>query len=728
MGSKSGKRPGPVAPKRHFSKAGEAPAKPSGKKAGKVRGRKAAKKKTRAPKNIFSAAFSWILRKIFRTIWWIGWRGFWIGVIILAAMTGFYYIQLPPAVEQVDGRVSGSVTMLDKDGKVFAWRGAQFGGLITPQTVSPFVKDAVVATEDKRFYHHFGVSPRGILSAIRINLSEGRGPLQGNGGSTITQQVAKILCLGHKFQPSSGISKHAFEAECRRTTLTRKLMEVPFAFAMELKYTKDEILMIYLNRAYLGAGAQGFEAASQRYFGKSAKNDSPAESALLAGLLVAPSYYAPTRNLARANQRAAVVLGLMRSQGYLNDQQYRDALANPAKLSGAAKSLAGGYFADWVMDAAPSMFVKASKEDVVIKTTYDARLQQAAEDALTYVFQNDVKAGSKAQAAIVVMSADGAVRAMVGGRKLDGAGLFNRATQAQRQTGSAFKPFVYGAALDLGWRYDSIIEDAPITINIPGSGPWSPRNYSGKFLGPLPLTKALAYSLNTVAVRLTEDVGRPAVRKVAHDFGLTGRLAQGPALALGASESSLLEMTGAYAGILNGGTSVKPYGLTELSLKGDTAPFMANSRAIGERVISQQADRQLVYMMNQVSEIGSGRRARLPDRKIAAKTGTTQGARDAWFIGFTADYVAGVWMGYDDNSKLTGVTGGGLPAEIWKQTMLRVDQGVPPRPLPMIDPNNNNIPPATRGKIAPTSATPKRDPAQSIIDDVLGAIFGRRRQ
>ncbi len=720
MGFRGGKKPGSVTPRRAPSGGGSQrpPDSPPGKKR--------RRKKKQPPRDIFSRAFRWLLGKILRLLWWFGWRIGWLLVIVVGAMTGYYYVLLPPAVDQIDGRARGSVTMLDKDGKVFAWRGAQFGGIITPDTVSPYVKEAVIATEDKRFYHHFGISPRGILSAIRINLAAGRGPLQGNGGSTITQQVAKILCLGHNYQPSSGISQRAFQAECRRATIGRKLMEVPFAFALELKYTKDQILMIYLNRAYLGAGAQGFEAASQRYFGKSARDDTPAEAALLAGLLVAPSYYAPTRNLARANARASVVLGLMQDQGYLTPAQVAAARANPARLSGAAQSQAGGYFADWAMEAAPSVFVKASKADVVMKTTFDPRIQQAAEDALTSVFDSKLRKGSKAQAAIVVMSADGAVRAMVGGRKLDGAGLFNRATQAERQTGSSFKPFVYAAALDLGWRYDSIIDDTPLTINIPGSGPWTPRDYSGKFLGPVSLTKALAYSLNIPAVRLSEDVGRDAVRTVAHGFGINSQLATGPALALGASESSLLEMTGAYAGILNGGTSVRPYGLLSLSLKGDKAPFMEQSVGMGERVISEQADRELIYMMSQVAKIGTARRAQLPDRPIAAKTGTTQGARDAWFIGFTADYVAGVWMGYDDNSKLTGVTGGGLPAEIWKQTMLRVDKGVPPRPLPMFDPSRDTLPPATRGQ-QPTPLA-RDTQAHNILTDVLGAIFGRPRR
>jgi penicillin-binding protein 1A len=726
--TKSGRgKPPLVAPKREMA---EAPArrrasgakKPTGSGSG-AKG-KAPRRKARRKHGVVVSLILWIWRSFWRALWWATWRVTGLAVIAMSIWVGYYYVQLPPAVEQVDGRVRGSVTMLDRNGDVFAWRGEQFGGLIRTDNVSPDLKNAVVATEDKRFYRHFGISPRGIASAIRINLSEGRGPFQGHGGSTITQQVAKIICLGENYDPSSGLTEAEFEADCRRSTITRKLTEVPFALAMELKYSKDEILMIYLNRAYLGAGAQGFEAASQRYFGKSAGALNASEAAMLAGLLVAPSYYAPTRDLARARERANVILGLMADQGYLTPAELADAKKHPAALSEAAAARAGGYFADWIMETGPSFLTKATTEDVVIRTTYDQRIQTAAEEAMDLVFETKVKKGSEAQAAIVVMSADGAVRAMVGGRTTKAAdGQFNRATMAFRQTGSTFKPFVYAAALDLGYRYDSIITDEPITIDVPGSGPWSPKNYSNDYKGPITLTQALSYSINTVAVKLAQDVGLEAVRQVAQDFGIASDLAAGPALALGASEATLIEMTGAYAGILNGGSSVTPYGLVELKLQGDDEPLMGMDGGIGERVITERAARQLVYMMNQASVIGTAQRARLPGREIAAKTGTTQGARDAWFIGFSADYVVGVWMGYDDNSKLTGVTGSGLPAEIWREAMVRIEDGRPAHPLPMIDPTVEALPPATRGERPPVV---HEDPAQTILDDLLGAIFGRR--
>lgn len=625
---------------------------------------------------------------LWRMVWGVLWRVTAVGALILGCVVFYFYAQLPPVTDLLDGRARGSVTMLDREGKVFAWRGETFGGQITADTVSPHLLNAVVATEDKRFFWHLGVSPRGIISAIRINLSEGRGPFEGNGGSTITQQVAKLLCLGVTYDPAQWKSEAAYESDCRSGGVWRKIKEVPFAMAMEAKYSKKEILTIYFNRAYLGAGARGFEAAAQRYFGKSAANVTPAEAAMLAGLLKAPSTYAPTGNIQRARDRAAVVIGLMHDQGYLTDAEAKDALDHPAELGKAAKQESGGFFADWVMETTPDYLARDTTEDVVIETTLDQALQAKTEAALKWVFENKVKAGSKAQAAVVVMSSDGAVRAMVGGRNLPQAGDFNRATQALRQTGSAFKPFIYAVAMDLGYSPMDYVDDSPWSIYVPGSGEYAPKNYDGKFKGMITLTQALAESRNIPAVKIQELVGRDLVKKVATEFGAATNLADGPALALGAGESTLIDMTGAYAGILNGGSSVKPYGLMALKLKDDNEVLFGQGGGIGERVISEKAAHALIYMMTQVIEQGTGRRARLDGREAAGKTGTTNSARDAWFVGFTADYVAGVWIGYDDNTPLTGVTGGGLPAEIWHEVMTRINEGVEAKPLPSEIPPN----------------------------------------
>ncbi len=670
----------------------------------------------------------WPFRFALRILWALSWRGAVLVALLLAGATAYNYAGLPDMATLADGRARGSVTLQDRDGQTFAWRGDNFGGLVTLEGVSPNLANAVIASEDKRYYAHFGVSPRGIAGAMRTNLAAGRGPFSGGGGSTITQQVAKLLCLGQDWDPTLGMTEAAFEADCRAGSVWRKVKEIPYALALELKFTKQEVLAIYLNRAYLGAGARGFAAASQRYFGTSVADLDPQQAAMLSGLLPAPSYYAPTSDLSRAQDRAATVLRLMRDQGYLTEAGFAQAVANPATLSPAARQDTGGYFADWVMSDGPDFLTGDTTEDVLVRTTLDQRIQNAAEEALAEVFATKVRDGSEAQAAIVVMSADGAVRAMVGGRNTRGGGQFNRAIQAVRQTGSSFKPFVYAAALDLGMRFDDYILDAPLTLDIPGSGAWSPENYTRSYSGEVTLTDSLARSLNTSTVRLSEQVGRDVVRKVATEFGIDSDLAAGPALALGVSESTLLEMTGAYAGILNGGTSVTPYGLTSLTLRGDQAPLLDHESGLGERVIQDGAARQLVYMMFRGVEDGTGQRAKLPGgRPAAGKTGTTQGARDAWFIGFTGDYVAGVWMGYDDNSPLTGVTGGGLPAEIWQAAMTRIHDGLPVTPLPMIDALREARPVPQPLPQAPAPQPQERQPdmAERILMDVLGGIFRR---
>ncbi len=700
-----------------------------------------------------------LIRFVLRMIWVITWRTAFVLGLILAGAVFYFYTQLPPFTELIDGRVRGSVTMLDRYDKVYAWRGEQFDSITDIDQVSKFAKDAVIATEDRRFYWHLGISPRGVASAMRINMAEGRSALSGHGGSTLTQQTAKLLCLGVVYDPASGMSEADYEADCRRTTIGRKLREAVFALAMEMKYTKDEILVIYFNRAYLGASTRGFEAAAQRYFGVPASALDPSQSAMLAGLLKAPTRFAPTNSLKRAQERAETVVKLMYEQGYLTEKERDYAVAHPARLSEAAQARAGGYFADWVMNTGPSYLLEDTTEDVIVKTTLDPAIQNSAEEAMQFIFQEKVKGDSEAQAAIVVMSADGAVRAMVGGRETRVSGAFNRATMAKRQTGSSFKPFVYATAMDLGYSPLATVVDEPFCMAIRGQPDYCPKNYTREFEGRITLTRALADSLNIPAVRVSETVGRDNVRKVASEFGIDNALATGPSLALGVSESTLLEMTGAYAGILNGGRSVKPYGVTELRLNGEDEALMGAGGGYGERVISEKAARNLVYMMNQVIESGTGRRAKLGDRPAAGKTGTTQAARDAWFIGFTADYVTGVWLGYDDNTPLTGVTGGGLPAEIWHEAMMRITEGMPINPLPMDIPQQATQPvtqdpnlaaqqgtgapaPDTGGIGAPEAAAPAQpaQPAQEaqpqrqrrqgnigerILRDV-GSLFGRR--
>ena len=711
--SGSGKKRPPLVADRRYAAKPAAQKKAAPKKAAPAK-RKVSRKRTK-PRGFIG----WLLtpfRWLFRLIWAFTWR---IGLVVGLIIGGFSFYfasQMPAAADLIDQRARGSVTMTDLAGDVFAWRGDQFGGMVTTDTVSPNLHNAVVATEDKRFYRHFGISPRGVASAVRINLREGRGPLSGNGGSTITQQTAKLLCLGVPFDPSKWETEAAYEADCRQSSLWRKAREAVFSVGMEIAYTKAEILTIYLNRAYLGAGSRGFEAAAQRYFGISAAEVNPPQAAMLAGLLTAPSANAPTRNLQRAQNRADVVIGLMEDQGYITPRQANDARANPATLSDAARASSGGFFADWVMNSGPEFFTRNTTEDVIIRTTLDQRIQGAAEDALISVFENDVREGSEAQAAIVVMSADGAVRAMVGGRNISATGAFNRATQALRQTGSAFKPFIFAAALDLGRSPYDLINDAPTCWTRRGSPQWCPENYDREFKGPVTMVQALAESRNIPAILISEDVGRELVSNVASGFGVKGDLAAGPALALGVSESTLLDMTGAFAGILNGGSAVTPYGLTDLRFLGDNSSLMdAQGAGIGERIIGENAARQLTWMMTKVVEEGTGRRARIDGWQIAGKSGTTQGSRDAWFIGFTGDYVTGVWMGYDDNSRLSGVTGGGLPATIWRETMIRILDGMQPTPLPMMIPQR----PASTGILESQGGEVLDEAILNLLDNIL---------
>ncbi len=713
--SGNGKKKAPLVAERRY------PAKPAGKKAAPKKKAKPAARRKAAPKrpNKPRGLIGWLLlpfRWAFRLIWAFTWRIGLVTALIIAGFSFYFASQMPAMEELIDQRARGSVTMTDLTGKVFAWRGDQFGGMVTAETVSPHLHNAVVATEDKRFYRHLGLSPRGIASAVRINLREGRGPLSGHGGSTITQQTAKLLCLGVPYDPAKWESETAYEDDCRRSSLWRKAKEAVFALGMEIAYSKEDILTIYLNRSYLGAGSRGFEAAAQRYFGISAAEVNPAQAAMLAGLLKAPSTTAPTANLSRAQERAAIVVGLMEDQGYLSPTDAAVAIASPATLSEAARARTGGFFADWVMESGPEFFTRDTTEDVIIRTTLDQDIQAAAEEALISVFENEVREGSEAQAAIVVMSADGAVRAMVGGRNIKATGAFNRATQALRQTGSAFKPFIYAAALDLGMSPYAMVDDQRTCWSRRGSADWCPENYDRKFAGPVTLLDALAQSRNIPAILVSEEVGRELVRNVASGFGIQGDMAAGPALALGVSESTLIDMTGAYAGILNGGSAVIPYGLTDLRIQGDDASLMdASSSGIGERIISEGAARQLTWMMTKVVEQGTGQRARIDGWQIAGKTGTTQGARDAWFIGFTGDYVTGVWMGYDDNKPLSGVTGGGLPATIWHETMVRVLAGKTPTALPVMVPQQ----PAATSVLQSEGGEVVDDDISNLLDNIL---------
>ena len=626
-----------------------------------------------------------IIRSTLQLVWAFGWRLFLVFGIILAGTTWFYYLGLPDKIDSDDSRSKGSITFLDRDNRAFYWWGEQLDLLHSTSEVSPQLVQAIIATEDQSYYSHWGISPRGIIGAIWINLREGRGAFEGHGGSTITQQASKLICYNIPFNPNKWETPRHYERDCRKVTLWRKLKEVPFALAMELKYTKDEILLMYMNRAYLGSGATGFQAASRRYFDKNANDLNLSESTLLAGLLSAPSRYTPTKNLNEAQRRARIVAVLMQEQGYIDPEEVASVRNRPAQLSSGASNQSGGHLVDWILQIVPNFLVNLSINDVVIETTYDPKVQKALEDAAEEMFTTKIYEGSGVEIAMVTMSRDGSVRGMVGGKNVKNAGFFNRAVSAKRQTGSLFKSIVFAAGLESGLRYDDIFDDKEIQIRFENKV-WSPKNYNSEYFGQVPLVEALSRSLNSVAVKILLHSGREKVASIAKDLGIESDLIDGPSLALGTSEATLLEMTGAYAGILNGGWPVEPFGVKEIRFRGENEPIFQNDSRLGERVINGESSRQLIYMLNQVVETGTGKRAAFLNWEVAGKTGTTQKARDAWFIGFTSEYVTGVWMGYDDNTPLKGVTGGGLPAELWRMAMEKMHEGLEPVRLPMINP------------------------------------------
>ena len=596
---------------------------------------------------------------------WLLFRLFLVGCFVFCFLVLYFYLIIPEISELLDGRDKGSVEIRDLNGINFASRGRQFSNDLTPQNIPKLIHDSIIAVEDKRFYSHLGISPRGILSAIRINLEEGRSPFKGHGGSTITQQVSKLICLGK--------TEIKNDLECRRQTLGRKIIEIPFSFALELKFTKKEILSIYVNRVYLGGGANGFEAAAYRYFRKKSHNLNLSEAAMLSGLLTAPSKFSPVNRIDLARERGSIVLRLMREQGYISESEYLDANSRPAKLHPQAQKKIGEDFANWIIRNAPDSLSNDTTEDIVINTTFDPKIQIVVEKAYKNILSDRLKADSKAQIAIVVMEKNGAVRAIVGGRELkESKNYFNRATQAKRQPGSAFKPFVYATALDLGYSPFSIANDRRLSVKVPGFKEYSPKNYNDKYIGSTTLINALSNSINTIAVELGNSIGYGRIKDTAKNFGIGSEISLNPSMSLGTSEVSLIELTSAYAGILNKGISIKPFGLKELSLKGDGFTIIEHKAYLGNRVISEGASEALIYMLSQVIEKGTGVRAKIKDWGLAGKTGTTQNARDAWFLGFSSEYVVGVWMGKDDNTPLEGVTGGTLPAEIWRSIMLNL--------------------------------------------------------
>jgi len=576
-------------------------------------------------------------------------------VLTLAGMMVYYTVVFPDPLALRNNDRAPLIQILARDGSTLAERGAAHE-YVRLSDLPKLIPAAVVATEDRRFFDHYGIDPVGTLRAMFANLRAGR---FAQGGSTLTQQLAKNLFL------------------TQERTLTRKIAELGLALWLEVRLSKEEILELYLNQCYFGSGAYGVAAASQRYFGKPARNLNLAEAAVIAGLLKAPSKYSPATNPDGARDRGRVVLSSMVDAGFISEEQEKTALGQPldfvdAKTTAAASDT--GYVVDYILDQMPPISNMAEGH-LIVQTTLDKALQRSAQSILKATLAKKGAAFGASQAALVVLDKEGGIRAMVGGRDY-AESQFDRAVKAKRQPGSAFKPFVYLAALEHGMTPDTVAYDAPITI-----GGWSPKNDNGKYAGELTLRQALAQSVNTVAVRLNQDVGQGRTIDVARRFGIRSDLHEGPSLALGTSEVTLLEMTGAYAVFSNGGSAVEPHIISQIRFSTGRVVYVSPPPRT-DRVASLDEIGAMNDMLNAVVVSGTGRRAGLTDQPAAGKTGTTQDFRDAWFIGYTSYLTTGVWVGNDNGKPMIRTTGGSLPAEIWNQVMRVAHQGKAPAPLP----------------------------------------------
>lgn len=614
---------------------------------------------------------------IFRLVKWCFVLAIW-GAIAIAGYVGYVALRMPQASTWDIPQRPPNVRIIDRNGFLIANRGTTGGEALSLKEMSPWIPKAVVAIEDRRFYDHYGVDPIGIARAMVTNIIHSRSK---QGGSTLTQQLAKNLFLSPD------------------RTLERKVQEALLALWLEHKYTKDQILEMYLNRVYLGSGAYGVEAASRRYFGKSAKDVDLMEAATLAGLLKAPSRLSPARDPKAANDRAKLVLAAMKEEGMVNDAEVVMAEAEPMARAESYWTGSENYVADQVVQQLPFLIGETDK-DIVVETTLDMTLERAAEEAIRTQISENGEKRDVSQGALVSIDKSGAIRAMVGG--VDYAqSQFNRATDAKRQPGSTFKPFVYLAALEAGRTPNTIRNDAPVRI-----GNWTPRNYGGKYMGEVTLTTALSHSLNSVAAQLIMEVGTDKVIEVAHRLGIHSALSDNASIALGTSEVSLLELTGAFVPFANGG--YKPQ-LRLISKVED-----ANGKTIydfGEITANRVVEPDIVGMMNamleQTVENGTARKAAI-DRPSAGKTGTSQDFRDAWFIGYTTDYVTGIWFGNDDGHPMKTISGGSLPVRAWKSYMTVAEKSLPVSPLP----GNYNLQNAVPGgnDILPESEQPSTTP------------------
>ncbi|WP_319532951.1 transglycosylase domain-containing protein [uncultured Cohaesibacter sp.] len=597
-----------------------------------------------------------IMGRLFRVVrellYWSVIAGLW-GGIIAGCILLWYGAQLPKSTEWRIPDRPPNIQILSLDGALVANRGETGGQQVRLSSLPPYLPDAVVAIEDHRFYSHFGFDPVGFTRAMVTNVVRGR---LSQGGSTLTQQLAKNLFLEHK------------------RTIERKVQELILALWLETKFTKDEILEMYLNRVYFGSGATGVDAAARTYYNKPASMLTLSEAATIAGLLKAPSRLAPNRNPKDARERAKLVLAAMAREGFITEEEQKLALTQSVNTVARHRASSLNYIADWVMEQMPEL-VKDVKEDLIVETTIDMRMQNLAEAAIADEIEDEGKKYGVSQGALVAATPNGAIRALVGGKSYRES-QFNRAVKAKRQPGSSFKPFVYLASLELGNRPDSLRVDEPISYN-----GWTPQNYSKKFMGQITLRKALALSINTIAAQLAFEVGPAQVAEVAHRLGIQSKLSDNLSIALGTAEVTPLEMVGAYLPFANGGARANPYVIQRITNKDGDVLYL-NPNLPGARVIDPQILSMINSMMQETLISGTGKSALLPGRPAGGKTGTTQNYRDAWFVGYTANLVTGVWFGNDDGTPTKHASGGNIPAAAWKRFMVGAHNGMAIAGLP----------------------------------------------
>ncbi len=605
---------------------------------------------------------------------------------MIAAALAAFSLSLPaPQLPNLPPiRREPQVTYVDRSGAVIGVRGGRYAPPVDLARLPSYVPAAFVAIEDRRFYEHSGFDAVGIARAIVSDLSKGRAA---QGASTITQQLARNLYLSSD------------------RTLERKADELLYAVQLERTYSKQQILALYLSRIYFGSGAYGIEAASQRYFDKPASKLTLREAAMLASIPKSPTGYDPADHPEASAQRSRLVLDAMVASGAITPAQRVKALAQTPKVWAKAPNAGAQYFVDW-LDGETRRVVGQPKQDLVVETTLDAPLEQAATEAARSTVARYAKQGV-GQAAVVSVDGQGRIRAFLGGTDY-AASPYDRAADARRQAGSSWKPFVYLTAMEAGLTPDTQVVDEPVTI-----GTWSPHNYEDGYLGPITLQQAVAESINTVAAKIADQVGRPNVAATARRLGIVSTINTDPAMALGTSQVSPLEMAQAYAAFSNGGQRVAAYGLERIRTTGGTVVWQRRPDAPAQAIANPPLG-ELNQMLHAVVSSGTGVRAAIPGRDVAGKTGTTSDYRDAWFCGFTGGLTTVVWIGRDDNTPMRRITGGSAPAELWRSVMIagmnRLPTGSippgPPPPLAAPAPATANAPAPVPDAAAPTAPAP----------------------